>query len=356
MNIKKVLIECNHPTAPFHIRNGWLNVLQYCGFDCRLWNRQTQNIFDAFYEFKPDLFIADSFSLSKDIIKCLLKYPDIKMAFYCSAWGELADKIDSKTHPIVKVANEEKQNIEFLKKQINKPDLMFLHLTDKFVQPVIGKWETELGINVLGMPTAADIFVYNKGTVKPEYQCDIAYIGGYWQYKSRNLDKYIMPLCQYPFKYKTKIFGYSKWSCLNYLGSVKLEEQKDIFASTTICPNIHESHSVDYGFDVVERIFKIPASNGFVISDKVEEVCSLFNSDEIPTFSTYNEFIELIEYFLKNPNKRYSYITKTKNKVLLHHTYFHRIRNLLNKLELKKEADQVWDKYCELMNKEKYFD
>lgn len=351
MSIKRILIECNHETAPFRIRMGWKNTLEYCGFQCHLWTASKKSAFDIFNEFKPDLFIGDSFSLSQDIIRCLLKYKPYKVAFYCSAFGEFADQIDPNQYPIVKISQKEFDNIKLLKEKINKPDLMFLHLTDDYVNPIIGKWQSELGIPVTGILTGADTFLYNKGIKKSEYECDIAFIGGYWQYKAQNLDKYIMPLCQYPFKYKTKIFGYNRWSCLNYLGAVKEEEQKNIFASANICPNIHESHSNDFGFDVVERIFKVPIAGGFLISDYVSELRNLFTKDEIPTFTNYQEFIDLIEYFLKNPEDRFPFIKKTREKILNNHTYFHRMSKLFHALNESEIGTMIFEKYRTILNK-----
>ena len=44
------------------------------------------------------------------------------------------------------------------------------------------------------MTSAADITIYTKTSVDRDYVCDIGWVGGYWGYKAKNLDKYLMPV------------------------------------------------------------------------------------------------------------------------------------------------------------------
>jgi spore maturation protein CgeB len=57
------------------------------------------------------------------------------------------------------------------------------------------------------------------------------------------------------------------------------------------------------------RVLEIAACGGFQLVDYREDLFEVFKDDEIATFKTIPEMLDKIDYFIKNPEKRNSYIT-----------------------------------------------
>ena len=126
------------------------------------------------------------------------------------------------------------------------------------------------------------------------------------------------------------------------MGRISGEQAKHVFRSAKICPNISEPHSQDFGYDIIERPFKILMSGGFCISDYVESMAQdVFTNEEIIFAKTPEEFETLVKYYVNHPEEREPYIQRGYHCILENHTYFHRIRSLFDKLDLNNEAKVV---------------
>jgi hypothetical protein len=330
--------------APSYIFGGWGRVLNAMGHKFMFWNPETKPIFDVFNEFKPDLFIGTTFDLDRAQIKCIMRNPEVKVILYASAWGKLVDEIDPVKYPIVRINEEEKKKFEWFKKETGKPDFVFLHLTDNYLEPVLGGWR-ELGIKPVGILNAADTFVYNNGNYDETLACDIGFVGGYWKYKGINLNKFIIPLCNPNKNLRVKIFGNQPWGVHQYLGFIDEQEVKNLFASATVCPNVSEPHSTDFGFDIVERPFKV-ALSGFCISDYVEAASKeVFTQEEMPFARTSAEFEEIIRHAIAEPEWRKPYMERARKTVLEGHTYWHRVAKMFLELGLDKESERCLQTY-----------
>ena len=142
-------------------------------------------------------------------------------------------------------------------------------------------------------------------------------------------------------EYHIKIFGGSDWPVVQYLGRIASENVGALFASATISPNISEPHSQDFGYDIIERPFKILMCGGFCISDYVESMANdVFTKEEIIFAKNPKEFKTLIDYYIKNPDKRNRHIEAGYNLVVQNHTYFHRVAKVLSELGMDSEADK----------------
>jgi spore maturation protein CgeB len=175
---------------------------------------------------------------------------------------------------------------------------------------------------------------------------DVAFIGGYWGYKASNINRFLLPLCHPSSGLKVRIYGNQHWPVQQYVGLAAEEDVKDIFASALVCPNVSEPHSTEYGFDVVERPFKVALAGGFCISDHVDSlVQDVFKHGEVLTASTPEDFRERIHHFVKHPEERLPYIEDAREAVLRGHTYWHRVATMLQALGLDAEANATIARY-----------
>ena len=335
----KILISSDGPHAHYYIRMSWLKVFRAMGHDVQLWHKDEKPAFDIFDEFEPDLFMGQTYNLDDALFKCIKCRPHMKVVMRASDWGYMQKGIDLKKYPILVAQEEEKKLLERLKEETGKPDLVHNHYHENWIKVTHNEWES-IGIRPISLLHGADIFDFYLRPPIKQLQCDIGFVGGYWPYKAINLDKYLINLCHPVGKYNIKIFGTSNWPVAQYNGRVSTENVCGLFASATISPNISEPHSQDFGYDIIERPFKILMSGGFCISDYVESMVNdVFTNNEIVFAKTPEEFEKLIKYYINNPEKRIEHIKAGYNSVVNNHTYFHRISSLLSELGMKDESD-----------------
>ena len=321
---------------------GWMRVLNAMGHECLVWNQGVPP-FDIFDTVEPDVFIGASYDLDRATVKCIKERPEMKVVLKAHNWGPMDKIIDINEYPIGVATEKEKNLICDMKRKIGKPDLLLNWYHPSRMKDTMGGWD-EGGVPTLGLQPAADIFEYYPVPSSPELECDIAFVGGFWGYKGRQIKELMSPLLYPVGKYNIKIFGNSVWPCPQYLGSAQDETVRALFSSAKICPNISAPHASKFGFEVNERVFKLSACKAFCISDHIDSLCEdIFVNEELPTAKTRQEFQDLIEFYLSNPEKRTEKAEQCYNTVMGSHTYFHRVENLCRSLGMHAEGDKAMD-------------
>lgn len=322
-------ILCLKGTSGSHyVRTGWKNVFEACGHQFIFWDKSCLPAFDAFSSTRPDIFIGTTWELDRATKKCIKNNPNMQTVLVASFWGDL----DLSKYPIHTASLDEQTSTYSI-----KPNLLINHCEQHWLEPLMGNW-IKNGLKVVSVMNAGDTFQYWKGEFDENLQSDIAFVGGYWEYKSINLHKYLFPLLNT--KLNIKIFGNKIWPVHQYLGEIETKKVKHIFASAKVCPNISESHSTDLGFDLVERPYKVLLAGSCCVSDYVESIKNVFD-DTVPTGKTPEEFRELVEYYVNNEKERQDLIDRGRDKVLSKHTYFHRVADMLFHLGLEEESKNI---------------
>lgn len=326
---KRVLIAVHSGSAPYFIRLGWSRAFEAAGYHVCLWSPEEKPVIAMFDEFEPDIYIDETYQIKRAHLKAIKSRPNVKVALFGSAYGSLTTSLDRMKYPIDVAHKEELATIYEMKEKLNKPDFIFIHHPDKYLQQTMGYWKTEVGVDIASILNGADAFEYCGGYYEDRLACDVGYVGGYWAYKSKNINKFLLPLCNSS-KYNIKIFGNTPWSVAQYLGTIDGSLVKNLFVSAKVCPNFSEPHSTDYGFDIVERPFKIMAAGGLCISDYVEGACDIL--PDMPTFKTYNEMVDLIDKGIRGDLDEVA--VKCRDHVLSHHTYFDRVAKMLDLFQM----------------------
>lgn len=343
-------VLCNFtPCGPSFVRSGWGRVFTALGHEFRFWSPDNKPAFDVFNEFEPDIYLGTTYECSRAVAKCIAARPHMKVALYASAWGPYLKDVDLKQYPIVVAGEDEKKNISLLKQMTGKPDFVFIHAHGPWLEGTMSGWK-EAGVPYHGVLNAADTFVYLNGRARPGLKCDVAFVGGYWGYKARNLDRYILPLCHPSSGLDVKLFGNQPWPVHQYLGVIDDALVKDLFASAVVCPNVSEPHSTDLGWDVIERPFKVLAAGGFCISDHVEEAVALFG-DDLVFARTPVELEELVRYYVRHPEEREKHIAAGRRRVLMEHTYFDRVAEMFDHFGMETERARCLRLKAEHLNR-----
>lgn len=339
----KILISNDGPTAFLYIRLGLARAFSACGHEVMMWDINKKPVYDAFDEFNPDIFLGQTYNTGNALCNAIKERPHMKVIMKAGDWGKLSDNIPD-SFGVLKANNEIKKRILDLYDETEKPDYLHIYYHPEFIEDTHGNWMKHIPVkpNML----AADIFDYTGGRPMDEFKSDITFIGGYWEYKARNIDSYLLSLCE-DFKYNIKIFGNTHWPIPQYCGTLPNELVKHALASATICPQIHEPHSTTYGFDMSERTFKLLANKCFCISDYVAGLDYIFGDDLIMT-NYPEDFHERIDHFLEHPEDREEYINKGHQIVMNEHTYFHRVSDIFYNLGLPTHGEKVLEKYAEI--------
>lgn len=84
---------------------------------------------------------------------------------------------------------------------------------------------------------------------------------------------------------------------------------------------------------VNQRIFDVPATGSFIITDFQKQIEGLFElHKEVIVYYEPDEAKELIQYYLDHPNARKKIIHAARNRVLSEHTWEHRVKFILDQM------------------------
>jgi hypothetical protein len=333
----KILISNENDFAHKFEREGLMRAFQYAGMQCAIWDMRGKCSFDAMNEFEPDILITQSYNIDRGLEKCIAARPAMRVI--CKAGDWWTNPPNTAKYPVLHASKKEKDTVLRLRDECGKPDFLFIHYHLDYLEMTHGEW-TKRGVPVKSSMNAADLFLFTKGQWREEFSGDIAFVGGYWPYKSLTLDKYIKPLCNPELGLKIRVFGNQQWNAPQYCGFCPDHEVKNILKSAAICPNVSELHSEDFGHDVIERPFKLASNKCFIISDYVEGLEKIYG-DSIVYAKTTQDFIEKVYHYLKNPQEKMAKIAKAYEITLREHTYFDRAASILDNLNMKYEANNL---------------
>ena len=116
-----------------------------------------------------------------------------------------------------------------------------------------------------------------------------------------------------------------------YRGRAWGEFLNRVFNASKIILNIHHPQSV---WGVNMKTFEIAGSGGFQLVDKKKDIDNFFEAGkDIVTYETIDELSELIEYYLKHPQKRRDIADSAQRRVKEKHTYRQRLQSLISAVE-----------------------
>jgi hypothetical protein len=182
---------------------------------------------------------------------------------------------------------------------------------------------------LVSLPLACDTWLYNKETpVLAKFnEVKMAFVGGYWPYKARHFEIYLRP-----FEDHLNVFGYSPWPYKNYGGGIDEAEEPSLYKQSAISPVINEPHVSVMGVDINERVFKVLGSHGFAVTDVTPGYREWFTEDELLVPENPDQYYQIIEQALKNPEFTSAYREQGYQAVLSRHTYAHRAQTVLDHL------------------------
>lgn len=323
--------------AGYFISLGLTNAIHAMGWEMLMWDgTDPERVFE---EYQPDIYIGDvrfrhriPTRIKTGLTRVVATvdhwatpspFPILDRQGYCTKWLD--------TRWIRKL----------------NPAFLFHHTSPEGIEVGWHLWKKKLGFDVHSFLLAGDMVRHFDEGEDEKYDCDIAYVGGYWKYKSAGLHSYLL---NYAHKYKTLIFGPGWPSGLSRANQIVDSQINKLFKTARFIPCIHEPHAREYGFETTERLYKIALCGGFTVSDPVGCIHSedIFSEDEIIVARSSAEMENYADYFIKNPDKRLPYIERARARILNEHTYFHRLGKLLYLLDFTSQFNELKKKMLAL--------
>lgn len=305
---------------------GWENAFKHLGHEIVPLGNDT------------DLLIASTSTPSDPLIKWRESNPNAKVAMNVLAWTD-------EDLPGIHNAGVQATVNNCTYARVMKADVVFAQYSKKWREILLKTWK-ERGFKLSSMEMAADSTVYFTGgsdslhkflsVPGPVNRETLFYVGGYWQYKAINIDKYLIPVLD---EIPNHCIVGKGWPPARYRianqdneGTIGL-----YFAAAGACPNVHEPHSTEGGYDVVERPFKAMYCGGLVISDKVQEMedMGFKHGDNCLIAGTPEEYLQLIKDAMNNPLDYAMMRKNARSFIKDNHTYVHRVKQLIKDVGLE---------------------
>lgn len=284
----KILIE-NAAGANHYIASSYATAFVAAGYDVVWWDTDARSAFDIFAENSDvELFLGHSWKLNRATVKNLIKFKDqLRVILFANHYGEMDELITAK-YAIETATETEKGFVsELLKANVNVKGLICQYFQNS-VHETHGYWKTSVGVECYGFPLCADVTQYYLTEPTKDYETDVFYCGGYWPYKAKYLNKYLLPLCYPNSKYKVKIVG-SGWSTPNCVGRANENTIRNYYASAKVVPALFEPHTELVG-DIPQRVYQVAACGGFQISQPAVDLELAFDKKELHIFRNEEEF------------------------------------------------------------------
>ena len=289
--------------ASVFITEGMMNALRDVGCAVARWDGDHKS-WDAF---APDIYIGASGHRQQ-----VPTLRTCKVAMHVNPYGPVKVEPNINEHPVaVSVV-----------KQI-RPDVVFGygHETDRHYWSY---WDRD-GFPWVPMATAGDATIF-KPTNGTHDKCDIGYIGGRWPYKATGIDAYLLPvLCDKTISHM--IYGWGGWPNHIQVGRIEDNSVPIFLANCRVAPCISEPHTLAYGIDLPERVFKAILSGAVVVHDPVKGLLRYLPHAIIA--SDPKAFHHEIKRLLSDHSQLHRIAKQQRDDVLAAHTYHHRMATLM---------------------------
>ncbi|MBI4019241.1 MAG: glycosyltransferase [Candidatus Aenigmarchaeota archaeon] len=103
-----------------------------------------------------------------------------------------------------------------------------------------------------------------------------------------------------------------------------------VFTASKIAIGTHQEQSMG---SLTMRAFEAPACGGFMLVDDRPDLRLFYAKNEMASYRTKKEMLNLIDYYLRNEKERKTMAQRARKKAIQKHTYVHRIKQMLKDLE-----------------------
>ncbi|UCG02442.1 MAG: glycosyltransferase family 1 protein [Candidatus Heimdallarchaeota archaeon] len=145
--------------------------------------------------------------------------------------------------------------------------------------------------------------------------------------------------------YSYHAFGDDIWHMagLKYNGSLgtNIDKLADIYSTAIICPNVHTKKQIELQAFINERSFTILLCGGIQISDNL--LAKKYFKEHCFVSTSTTNYIQQITAWLNNPQDRFDRIRNSIEYIANYHTYFNRLINLFQQINMNNYSKLIED-------------
>ncbi|MCJ8344956.1 glycosyltransferase [bacterium] len=205
------------------------------------------------------------------------------------------------------------------------------HFTHIFLIDKLGVQELKKeGYNAYYLPLALSDFCIDESVQKK--QKSVGFIGTIYPDRMKLLSR----LAEHDFSFWSPNFEAGTkimypQMCDFYRGVAWGEKMLDALASIQVLVNpVHRGYMMGIEDDVTNfRNFESIGSHTFQISEDKPAIREIFEEDEIAYYSSTEDLMEKLDYYLKHEEIQKNMLKKARKKVLKSHLYSHRMQEIL---------------------------
>jgi hypothetical protein len=322
------VISQGHAAARYY-RLGYARALAAAGHEVFSWDADREPAGDLFTK-QFDWLLAGTWELTPALVRQIVR-TGVKVFLWGTNNGPwTCDKEDT-----VEFADARQKELARRLADAGAARHVFHYYHPHYIEETMSGWREE-GLEPVGLPLAADVFAFPLTKPDPNLASSVAFVGGRWPYKSKELDAYLLPLCHPSEGLSVKIYGNGHWPVPQHLGLIDDATAPKVLASATVCPCIYEPLSVKYHMDVSERPYKALSVGGFAVSQYVRSAAEdLFPDGEMVFVTSPAEFKEVVHHFVRNPAEREPFIRQGLETVYSRHCYFDRLASAFQTMGLE---------------------
>lgn len=196
------------------------------------------------------------------------------------------------------------------------------------------EWK-QRGITVVSLPLACDTKLYSKNSSDvPAFSgVQLAFVGGYWTSKGRQIDRYLRQ-----FEDRLVVYGYNEWPYTGYRGRLDATLEPSLYRQAMIAPAVNEPTVQLLKGQINERVFKVLGSYGCPVVDAVPAYRELYTENELLVSDGPEDFREIVEMLLSDVDMNERYRQRGHAATLDRHTYRHRAETILRELHMSSLA------------------
>jgi spore maturation protein CgeB len=180
---------------------------------------------------------------------------------------------------------------------------------------------------------------------RPEFGCDLGFLGNRMPDRETRVEEFFFKAARLLPSYRF-LLGGSGWGDksvppnVHRIGHVGTAEHNSFFCSGLATLNINRSSMVDYGFSPPTRVFEAAGAGACLITDKWTGIELFLEPDrEVLVGASGEEIAEILAGL--TPARARKIAEAARVRILAHHTYAHRARQLdalLNNVTAREEA------------------
>lgn len=184
----------------------------------------------------------------------------------------------------------------------------------------------DLGLPVMAFPWGANVIRHRPVTGEPER--DVVFVGSYFE-KPERINVYFGPvLARHRHTIIGQGWGRSPFGLPESFLTAFNHAAPYLYSLHLVSLNIHHPFELA-GYSCNERTFNSIACGGFQICDDARRVREFFLPDEVPQAATPEEYVDLVDHFVRHPEARRPYMERAQARVLAEHSYHHRLAEML---------------------------